>query len=175
MLQSQPGTRDQRVYPSQTGGWSYTTPQELKLQKGRQVGREDPPAGLLVSRKGTRMPAVLSLVTMFLVKPAETRRSGRSASRSWSQRTLGRRNLDGVGNLESQDGKETWRRKKPGLLEEIHQNCWRGDSLLKEKLCSDTTHLPSRPKLEDPTPSCGEDVNEHQSEASKKQPPEDEV
>ena len=82
---------------------------ELKLQKGRQVGWEDPPSGLLVSRKGTRMPAVGRLFTMLLVKPAETGRGWRSGGWRWSRRTLGRRDLDGVGNLWS-----PWTGRNPG-------------------------------------------------------------
>ena len=41
----------------------------------------------------------------------------------------------------------------------------------KEKLCSDIIHLPSRPKLEDQTPSRGEDVNVHQLEGVKETTP----
>ena len=100
-LRSQLETLDWRVYPSRIGGWSCKTTQELKLQEGRQVGWEYPPAGLLVSQKGTGFPAVVGLLIMFLMKPTEARRSWRSGRWSWSQRTLGERDLHGVGNLRS--------------------------------------------------------------------------
>ena len=70
-LRSQLKTLYRKVYPSQTGGLNCKTPRELKLQKGRQVGRENPIAGLLVSQKGKGFPAVVCLLTMFLVEPAE--------------------------------------------------------------------------------------------------------
>ena len=49
-----------------------------------------------VSRKGTGCPEVIGFLAVFLVKPAETRRSRGSGCRSWSRRTLGeRRRLHG--------------------------------------------------------------------------------
>ena len=65
---------------------------ELKQQEEDwQVGREYPPARLLVSQKGTRFPTVVSLLTMLLVEPAEFGRSRRSGRQSWGWRTLGER------------------------------------------------------------------------------------
>ena len=102
---------DQREYLARKEGLGYKTLPEKQLQKNRQVGRGNPPAGLLVSRKGTGRPAVGSLHTMFLMKPAESRRVRRLGrrSRGWrtgrrtgtSLRTSGRRVLDGGGELRS--------------------------------------------------------------------------
>ena len=98
-LRSQLKTLGRRVYPSQIGEWSCKTPQEPKLQEGWQVGLEYPPAGLLVSQKGTGFPAIVGFLPMFVMKPTETGRIWRSGCWSWSQRTLGERSLHGVGNL----------------------------------------------------------------------------
>ena len=65
-------TRGRRRYLLENGGLSYKTPLDLKQQEGQQFRQEYPPAGLLVSRKGTRSPAVVGFLTMFLMKPTES-------------------------------------------------------------------------------------------------------
>ena len=65
---------------------NYGIPLELKLQEENwQVGWEFPPAGLLVFQHGTRFPAVNRLISMLLMKPADTRLSRGSGGLSWSR------------------------------------------------------------------------------------------
>ena len=94
--------KDEQQTSSRTGAIE----EELELELDMQVGRELPPAGLLIFRHRARLPAVDSLVTMFLMKPACTRTHRKPGGRSWLGDLLAR------GALEGQDLEETaftWR------------------------------------------------------------------
>ena len=67
-------TRNSRPERTSCTNKRVTRP-EKKLQTNRQDGLRNPPAGLLVSRKGTGFSTIGGLHTMFIVIPAESRRS----------------------------------------------------------------------------------------------------